>query len=110
MAGNTLFNVFNPVNSQDVFFFLQKDYVDYRSNEGFLKEHGAYHVTGYLNIGFNEIKNVKDPTEIHEVANKSYVDSFGKARVHLCRCCGYRYAGIYFNKSYRSGRLARRCD
>ena len=67
MAGNTFFNVSSSVNPQDV---VTKDYVDNRSKEGFLKENGGYHVTGYLNMGFNKIKNVKDPTEIHEVATK----------------------------------------
>ena len=68
MGCNTVFNVLDPVNPHDVT----------ENSGGFLKEIGGYYVSGYLNMGFNEIKNVKDPTEILNVANKNYVDK-GKA-------------------------------
>ena len=111
MAGNTLFIVSNPVNPQDV---VTKDYVDKRFNAGFLEEKGGYNVKGYLNTGFNETKNVKDPTEIHEVATKNYVDSFGKAIVQQLDGTSSAIADIdmrgYTLTNVIDPAVTRRCD
>ena len=78
MNGNTLYNVPNPVNPQDV---ATKDYVDdvaktLTLEEALIKENGGYNVANAcINMNFNNIRNLGIPSNISDAATKGYVDN-----------------------------------
>ena len=72
MRGNTLYNVSNPVNPQDVF---TKEYADDVGGVGpFLKENGNYKATHTINMVYNKLLNLHKPTEPYDAATNDYVD------------------------------------
>ena len=77
MKGNTLYNVSVRVNPQDV---ATKEYVDDVAKtlvleEALIKENGGYNVgNAYINMNFNNIKNISEPDHISDAATKGYVD------------------------------------
>ena len=72
MNGNTLYNVPDPVNPQDV---ATKEYVDNEREGGlFLKENGNYKATHTINMSYNKLVNLHKPIELYDAATKDYVD------------------------------------
>ena len=71
MKGNTLYNVSDPVNPQDV---ATKEYAD-TTNKAFVLFEGKYFAVGDLSMGGRRLNNVGMPIENHQASNKSYVDT-----------------------------------
>ena len=72
MRGNTLYNVADPVNPQDV---ATKEYADkVRGGSPFLKENGNYKATHMINMVYNKLLNLHKPNELYDAATKDYVD------------------------------------
>ena len=72
MRGNTLYNVSDPVNPQDV---ATKEYADnVRGGSPFLKENSNYKATHTINMAYNKLLNLHKPTEPYDAATKDYVD------------------------------------
>ena len=72
MRGNTLYNVPDPVNPQDV---ATKEYADQvGGGSPFLKENGNYKATNTINMAYNKLLNLHKPTEPYDAATKDYVD------------------------------------
>ena len=71
MRGNTLYNVSNPVNPQDV---ATKEYAD-TTNKAFVLFEGKYLAVGDLSMGDRRLNNVGMPIENHQASNKFYVDT-----------------------------------
>ena len=71
MNGNTLYNVPDPVNPEDV---ATKEYAD-TTNNVFVLFEGKYLAVGDLSMGGRRLNNVGMPIENHQASNKSYVDT-----------------------------------
>ena len=70
MRGNTLYNLADPVNPQDV---ATKEYVD-DVTKSLLKENGGYNIIdAYINMNYNAIKNLATPTDDADAVTKKYV-------------------------------------
>ena len=84
MRGNTLYNLADPVNPQDV---ATKQYVN-RANKKYvdvsaswtledvlLKENGGYNIAdAYVNMNYNPVRNLATPTDDADAVTKKYVD------------------------------------
>ena len=75
MNGNTLYNVPNPVNPQDV---ATKEYTD-TTNKAFVLYEGKYLAVGDLSMGGRRLNDVSMPIENHQASNKFYVDTVVEA-------------------------------
>ena len=71
MNGNSLYNVSDPVNPQDV---ATKEYAD-TTNKAFVLFEGKYLAVGDLSMGGRRLNNVGIPIENHQASNKFYVDT-----------------------------------
>ena len=72
MNGNTLYNVPDPVNPQDV---ATKEYAEKVGGGGpYLKENGNYKATHTINMTYNKLVNLQKPIELYDAATKDYVD------------------------------------
>ena len=71
MNGNTLYNVPDPVNPQEV---ATKEYAD-MTNKAFVLFEGKYLAVGDLSMGGRRLNNVGMPIENHQASNKFYVDT-----------------------------------
>ena len=71
MNGNTLYNVSDPVNPQDV---VTKEYAD-TTNKAFVLFEGRYLAVGDLSMGGRQLNNVGMPIENYQASNKFYVDT-----------------------------------
>ena len=69
--GNTLYNVPDPVNPQDV---VTKEYAD-TTNKAFVLFEGKYLAVGDLSMGGRRLNDVGTPIENHQASNKFYVDT-----------------------------------
>ena len=75
MKGNTLYNVADPVNPQDV---VTKVYVDNTKGSGVIGKKIGDSVSIKENLDFlgkQRIKNLPDPVNDHDVVTKEYVDT-----------------------------------
>ena len=75
MRGNTLYNVADPVNPQDV---VTKVYVDNTKGSGFIGRKTGNGVSIKENLDFlgkQKIKNLPDPVNDHDAVTKEYVDT-----------------------------------
>ena len=72
MNGNTLYNVPDPVNPQDV---ATKEYADQvGGGSPFFKENDNYKATHTIDMAYNKLVNLQKPTEPYDAATKDYVD------------------------------------
>ena len=71
MKGDTLYNVSDPENRQDV---ATKQYVDTPS-KAFIFGNGRYMASGEVSMGGRRLNNVGMPIENHQSSNKFYVDT-----------------------------------
>ena len=71
MKCNTLYNVSDPVNPQDV---ATKEYAD-TTNKAFVLFEGKCLAVGDLSMGGRRLNNVGMPIENHQASNKCYVDT-----------------------------------
>ena len=79
MNGNTLYNVSDPVNPQDV---ATKEYADKvgGGESAIIKtRYGTYGAIGNIDMRGNTLMNVLDPADGQGVATKQYVDSANRA-------------------------------
>ena len=74
MKGNTLYNVPNPVNPQDV---ATKEYADNVRGGGWVrkKKDGTYAIKRDLDMNDKRLKNIPSPVEDADAVNKIYVDT-----------------------------------
>ena len=82
MRGNTLYNVSDPVNPQDV---ATKEYADkVRGGETAIikTRYGTYGSKGNIDMRGYTLMNVLDPADAQNVATKKYVDSANKAFIY----------------------------
>ena len=78
MNGNTLYNVSDPVNPQDV---TTKDYADNAGGGGSVivkTRYGTYGAIGNKDMRGYTLTNVLDPADAQDVATKQYVDGLIK--------------------------------
>ena len=81
MRGNTIYNVADPVNPQDV---ATKEYADKvgGGESAIVKTgYGTYTAIGDIDMRFYTLKNVRNPEDEQDVATKIYVDSANRAFV-----------------------------
>ena len=81
MRGNTLYNVADPVNPQDV---ATKEYADKvgGGESAIVKTgYGTYTAIGDIDMRFYTLKNTRNPEDAQDVATKIYVDSANRAFV-----------------------------
>ena len=81
MRGNTIYNVADPVNPQDV---ATKEYTDKvgGGESAIVKTgYGTYTAIGDIDMRFYTLKNVRNPEDEQDVATKLYVDSANRAFV-----------------------------
>ena len=81
MRGNTIYNVADPVNPQDV---ATKEYADKvgGGESAIVKtQYKTYTAIGDIDMRFYTLKNVRNPEDVYDVATKEYVDSDKKAFV-----------------------------
>ena len=81
MRGNTLYNVSDPVNPQDV---ATKEYADkVGGGESAIVKTGyeTYTAIGDIDMRFYTLKNVRNPEDEQDIATKIYVDSANRAFV-----------------------------
>ena len=79
MNGNTLYNVSNPVNPQDV---ATKEYADKvgGGETAIIKtRYGTYGAIGNIDMRGYTLMNVLDPADAQDVATKKYVDGTNRA-------------------------------
>ena len=79
MRGNTLYNVSNPVNPQDV---ATKEYADKvgGGETAIIKtRYGTYGAKGNIDMQGYTLMNVLDPADAQDVATKQYVDGANRA-------------------------------
>ena len=88
MNGNTLYNVSDPVNPQDV---ATKEYTD-TANKAFVLFEGKQLAVGDLSMGGRRLNNVGMPIENHQDSNKFYVDT----RWNLCVKRQHRYERKFY--------------
>ena len=81
MRGNTIYNVADPVNPQDV---ATKEYADKvgGGESAIVKtQYKTYTAIGDIDMRFYTLKNVRNPEDEQDVATKIYVDSANRAFV-----------------------------
>ena len=71
MNGNTLYNVSDPVNPQDV---ASKEYAD-TTNKAFVLYEGKYLAVRDFSMGGRRLNNVGMPIKNHQASNNFYVDT-----------------------------------
>ena len=82
MRGNTLYNVSDPVNPQDV---ATKEYADKvgGGEAAIIKtRYGTYGAIGNIDMRGYTLTNVLDPADAQDVATKQYVDTANKAFIY----------------------------
>ena len=94
MRGNTLYNVSNPVNPQDV---ATKEYAD-KVGEGetvvVKTRYGNYGALGNIDMQGYTLTNVLDPLNPQDVATKEYVDKVGGGETAIMKTRYRNYGAI----------------
>ena len=81
MRGNTLYNVSDPVNPQDVATKKYADKVGGGDTAIIKTQYGTYGSKGNIDMRGYTLMNVLDPADAQDVATKRYVDASNKAFV-----------------------------
>ena len=81
MRGNTLYNVSDPVNPQDVATKKYADKVGGGETAIIKTRYGTYGAIGNIDMRGYTLMNVLDPADAQDVATKKYVDSADRAFV-----------------------------
>ena len=81
MRGNTLYNVSNPVNPQDVATKEYADKVGVGDTAIIKTRYGTYGSKGNIDMRGYTLMNVLDPADAQDVATKKYVDAANRAFV-----------------------------
>ena len=81
MRGNTLYNVADPVNPQDVVTKKYADKVGGGESAIVKTGYGTYTAIGDIDMRFYTLKNVRNPEDEQDIATKIYVDSANRAFV-----------------------------
>ena len=82
MRGNTLYNVSDPINLQDV---ATKEYADKVGGGETAKiktRYGSYGALGNIDMRGYTLTNVLDPADTQDVATKQYVDTANRAFIY----------------------------
>ena len=82
MRGNTLYNVSDPINPQDV---ATKEYADKVGGveTAIIKtRYGSYGALGNIDMRGYTLTNVLDPADMQDVATKQYVDTANRAFIY----------------------------
>ena len=79
MRGNTLYNVSDPVNPQDVATKEYADKVGGGDTAIYKTQYGTYGSRGNIDMRGYTLMNVLDPADAQDVATKKYVDSANRA-------------------------------
>ena len=82
MRGNTLYNVSDPVNPQDVATKKYADNVEWGNSAIVKTQLGAYVAIENIDMRFYTLKNVRDPEDAQDVATKQYADTTNRAFIH----------------------------
>ena len=96
MNGNTLYNVSDPVNPQDV---ATKEYAD-TTNKAFVLYEGKYLAVGDLSMGGRRLNDVGMPIENHQASNKFYLDTIVEAATAGDKALRKIQDGILSSTSY----------
>ena len=79
MRGNTLYNVSDPVNPQDVATKKYADEVGGGETAIYKTRYGTYGSKGNIDMRGYTLMNVLDPADAQDVATKKYVDAANRA-------------------------------
>ena len=79
MRGNTLYNVSDPVNPQDVATKKYTDKVGGGDTAIYKTQYGTYGSRGNIDMRGYTLMNVLDPADAQDVATKKYVDAANRA-------------------------------
>ena len=82
MRGNTLYNVSDPVNPQDVATKKYADKVGGDETAIIKTRYGTYGAIGNIDMRGYTLTNVLDPADAQDVATKRYVDSANRAFIY----------------------------
>ena len=82
MNGNTLYNVPNPVNPQDVATKEYTENVEWGNSAIVKMQYGAYVAIENIDMQFYTLKNVRNPENAQDVATKQYVDTASRAFIY----------------------------
>ena len=82
MRGNTLYNVPDPVNPQDVATKEYADNVEWGNSAIVKTQQGAYFAIENIDMRFYTLKNVRNPEDAQDVATKQYADTASKAFIY----------------------------
>ena len=97
MNGNTLYNVPDPVNPQDVATKEYADNVRGGDSATVSTRYGNYGAIGNIDMRGYTLTNVLDPTDVQDVATKQYVDN---KITHMIVAYG-RYQGELIRGEYQ---------
>ena len=79
MRGNTLYNVSDPVNPQDVATKKYADEAGWDYSAIFKTQYGTFRSKGNIDMRGYTLMNVLDPAHAQDVATKRYVDAANRA-------------------------------
>ena len=82
MRGNTLYNVSDPVNPQDVATKKYADKVGGGEVAIVKTRYGSYGALGNIDMRGYTLTNILDPADAQDVATKQYVDGANKAFIY----------------------------
>ena len=100
MRGNTIYNVADPVNSQDV---VTKEYVDNTKGVKWLKKNkeGNYVVKKNVDIDGKRLMNLPPPTDDQDAVSKEYIDEIIRGKNKQLITASASYHGDLIKGNYQ---------